>query len=91
MPFEQLSPALALLHPFGRLKAQQRRCFCGVSNALLIRPGGILGPRLLPARPLGPSLPLIGCCLRGVRDLLFGFDDLGAAGALGEFPDKGRR
>ena len=44
----------------------------------------MLGPRLLPDRPFGPPLPFTGCCLRGLRDLFFGFEALGQTTAIGE-------
>ena len=91
MPFGQLSPALALLHPRGKLYAQHRRCFCGVSSALLMGPAGMLGPRLLPDRPFRPPFPFAGCCLRGLRDLFLGFEALGADDAFGIPPDNGNR
>ena len=65
MPLAQLSPALTLLQPLGKLNAEQRRCFCGVSDALLIRPAGMLRPRFLPLRPFGPPFPFpVGCLWR---------------------------
>ena len=91
IPLVQLSPAFALLHPFGRLYAQQSRCFWGVSRASLMRPAGILGPRLLPARPFCPPFPFTGCCLRGLLDLFLGFDALAAGAAFGAVPDSGSR
>ena len=90
-PLGQLSPALALLHPFGRLYAQHNRCFCGVSNALLMSPAGVLGPRLLPDRPFGLPLPFGVCCLRWLRDFLLGFEAFGADGTFGVLPANGRR
>ena len=91
VPLVQLSPAFALLRPFWRLYAQQSRCFWGVSKALLMRPAGILGPRLLPVRPFCPPFPFTGCCLRGLLDLFLGFDALAAGAAFGAVPDSGSR
>ena len=44
-------PWSSFLRPFGKLYAQQRRCFWGVSRALLMRRAGMFGPRFLPEQP----------------------------------------
>ena len=91
-PLEQVSPGLAALHPFGKLKPQHNLFFCGVSRAFPMRAEGTLGP-LTPFFDLPFPLPLFfGWGLVGVLDLF-----LSVAGALLDElalladPDKGNK
>ena len=72
-PLSQLPPAGALLHPFGKLYAQQIRLLSFVCNAFPIHGSGTLGPRpllFLPVFPLPGPLPFgVGLGLLRLGDL----------------------
>ena len=91
MPLAQLSPALALAQPLGKLNALQRHCFWGVSNALLIRAAGMLGPRFLPLDPLvRPFLCLLAAC-EGFSTISLGLMPCFSETLLWVAPDNGSK